>query len=304
MESAEQAALKARFDDAVAVFVDKVKADASVIAVIVCGSLAYDVIWEKSDVDMVVVVRDQVIQDPTYAVIEDGIVINVQLVTRSHFRRASEGNLGGSFHHSLYAKGKVAYSADESFAEFFEEQKAIGDDDIALSVFYAAGELIGIIEKARKCLQVKRDLGGAQYFLLKAAESVALTVLCMAGEPYSRRAIERTLELRPELITPFYTGAMSGLLDEAQIEQRITLLEAYLAGLVPVFEKPVLDFMADQEIKTSTVIAKHFRVESHFIIHVFEYLADRGVIERAARTIRPTPKGKLAVEEIGYLTVA
>ena len=31
--------------------------------------------------------------------------------------------------------------------------------------------------------------------------------------------------------------------------------------------------------------------------------ADQGVIERAGRTIRPTPKGRPAVEEIGYVYV-
>jgi hypothetical protein len=52
------------------------------------------------------------------------------------------------------------------------------------------------------------------------------------------------------------------------------------------------------------MIAKHFGMEAHFIVHVFEYLAEKGVIERVSRTIRPTPKGKPAVEEIGYLYVA
>ena len=284
-------------------FVEKVKTDPSVIAIIVCGSLAYDLLWEKSDVDLGIVIRDQTVKDSSYTVIEDGIVINVELMTRSGHRRRAEKSIGGSLFHSLYAMGTVVYSSDDSFTEFFEEQKAIGDDDIALSTLLTAGEIIGIVEKAEKCLRVKRDLPNAQYFLLQAAEVVARAELCLAGEPFSRRAIETVLQLHPEAITPFYTEAMSSLLDEAAIEGKIATLRTYLGGLVEVFRKPVLEFMADGEIKTSTVIAKHFGVESHFIIHVFEYLADRGVIERAARTIRPTPRGRPAVEEIGYLYV-
>ena len=69
------------------------------------------------------------------------------------------------------------------------------------------------------------------------------------------------LELRPEVITPFNTDAMSGLMNEEQIADRIEALKEYLAGLVEVFAKPVLEFMADGEIKTSTVIGKHFRNE-------------------------------------------
>jgi len=304
MDTAGQESLKARYLAAVDSFVAKVKSDPSVIAVIVCGSLAYDMVWEKSDIDMTIVIRDQVVKDSSYSVIEDGIVINAGVITRSGIRRELERSLGGSFLQSLMAKGTVAYSSDESFTEFFEQQKAIGEDDIALSVLHGAGEIIGIMEKAEKCFRVKNDLAHAQYYLLMAAEAVARVELCRAGEPYSRRAIERALELHPEVVTPFYTGAMAGLLDAAGIQDRLETLRAYLAGLVDVFQKPVLSFMADQEIKTATVIAKHFRMEAHFIVHVFEYLVERGVIERVSRTIRPTPKGRPAVEEIGYLFVA
>jgi uncharacterized protein len=304
MDVAEQESLRARYRAAVDAFVAKVKSDPSVIAVIVCGSLAYDMIWEKSDIDMMIVIRDQVVKDGTYSVVEDGIVINADIVTRSGIRRALERSLGGSFLQSVLAKGTVAYSSDESFTEFFEEQKLIGEDDVALSVLHGAGELIGILEKAEKCLRVKNDLAHAQYYLLMAAEAVAHMELCRAGEPYSRRAIERALELHPEAVTPFYTGAMSGLLDGSGIQDRLETLRAYLDGLVDVFKKPVLTFMADQEIKTATVIARHFGMEAHFIVHVFEYLVEKGVIERVSRTIRPTPKGKPAVEEIGYLYVA
>jgi len=300
---AEQERLKERYLAAVDSFVQKVKGDPSVVAVIVCGSLAYDTIWEKSDIDMTVVIRDQIVKDSSYSVVEDGIVINVDLATRSDFLRQAGRSLGGSFFHSLFAKGMVTYSTDPSFIDTFEAAKFIGDDDIALSVFYAAGELVSVIEKAEKRYRVKRDLPGAQYFILTSAEIIARIELCIAGEPYSRRAIERVLELHPEVITPFYTDSMSGLLDETQIAERIEALKAYLSALVEVFEKPVLEFMADGEIKTVTVIAKHFQTESHFIVHLFEYLADHGVVERAGRTIRPTPRGKPAVEEIGYLYV-
>lgn len=303
MDVEGQESLKARYLAAVDSFVAKVKPDPSVIAVIVCGSLAYDMVWEKSDIDMMIVIRDQPVRDGSYSVVEDGIVINANIVTRSGIRRNLERSLGGSFLQSLMAKGTVAYSSDESFTEFFEEQKAIGEDDIALSVLHGAGELIGILEKAGKCLRVKNDLAHAQYYLLMAAEAVARMELCRAGEPYSRRGIERALELHPEAVAPFYTGAMAGLLDAAGIQDRLETLRAYLAGLVDVFRKPVLSFMADREIKTATVIAKHFGMEAHFIVHVFEYLVERGVIERVSRTIRPTPKGRPSVEEIGYLYV-
>lgn len=52
-----QIELRERYLAAVDRFVEKVKPDPNVLAVIVSGSLAYDLLWEKSDIDMSVVVR-------------------------------------------------------------------------------------------------------------------------------------------------------------------------------------------------------------------------------------------------------
>ena len=79
MDQKTQEALKQRYMTAVQSFIDKVRDDPAVIAVIVSGSLAYDVVWEKSDIDMTVIVRDQVLKNESYCIVEDGITINVSL---------------------------------------------------------------------------------------------------------------------------------------------------------------------------------------------------------------------------------
>jgi predicted transcriptional regulator len=58
--------------------------------------------------------------------------------------------------------------------------------------------------------------------------------------------------------------------------------------------------MGDQEMKTVTMITKYFKTDSHFIIGILDYLADKGVIAKVSQTIKVTPKSKLAVEEIAY----
>jgi hypothetical protein len=69
------------------------------------------------------------------------------------------------------------------------------------------------------------------------------------------------------------------------------------------FKKPVIEFMSDGDLKTVTLIARHFHVEAHFIIEVLDYMAEKGVIERVSQTIRITPKSRMAVEELGYLYI-
>jgi hypothetical protein len=303
MEEIIQAEIKERFTAAVDSFIGKIKGDPNVIAVIICGSLAYDMVWEKSDIDMTMVIRDQPLKNDSYCIIEDGITINVHLMERSKFKRGLERNIGGSFSQSYFSKGKIVYTTDDSLYEYFEDIKNMGSDDIALSAFYIASMLVGIYDKCQKWLTVRKDPLYAQYYLLKAAEIIANMELCLSGVPSSREAIQKALEINPQMINTFYQGAMSHHFSEEEILEAIDKIDKYLEQHLDILSKPVIEFMSDQEIKTCTLISKHFHSDGHFIINIFDYLAEKGVIEKVSQTIRITPKSKLAVEEIGYLYI-
>lgn len=164
-------------------------------------------------------------------------------------------------------------------------------------------ELIAIADKCRKWLTVRKDPLYTQYFLLKAAEIIANMVLCINGEPASRQSIQKAIAINPGLLAPFYQDAMSHYLNDEELSSSIEKIDRFLEQNLDLIKKPVIEFMPDQEIKTITLISKHFHVEGHFIIKVFDYLAEKGVIEKVSQTIRITPKGKQTVEEIGYLYI-
>lgn len=300
---ARQAELKERYLAAVDSFIDRIRPDPNVIAVIVGGSLAYDVIWEKSDIDMTIVVRDQTLANTEFCAEEDGITVNIFLCTRSDFKRMMERSIGGSFHQSYFAKGQMVYAADESLISYFEELKEAGEDDIALSALLYAAELAGLLNKCRKWLYSRKDLLYTQYFLLKAAESIAHMELCLRGIPASRESIQKVHAFIPGLLEQFYRRPMSGPAGEEELAGAISVLDGYLEEHMDVWKKPLLAFMADGELKTVTVIRRYFRASGHFLVEALEYLADKGVIEKASQTIRLTPKGRQVVEEIGYLYI-
>jgi uncharacterized protein len=303
MNDTEQTALKERYQRAVDAFIDRVREDVNVIAIIVSGSFTYDVLWEKSDVDMTVVVRDQPLKSESLSIIEDGITLNVYLMPRSRFKRGAEGAIGGSFIQSYLAHGKIVYSTDDSLSEFFEDVRIIGEDDISLSALYLANNLISTMHKAQKWLTVRKDLLYAQYFLLSTAETIAHMELCIRGIPTSRSAIQKALELNPEMMNTFYLQPLGTLLSEEVLSNKINQLDCYIEEKMAIFQKPVIEYLADQEIKTTTMIARQFRSDSHFITNVLDYLAEKGVIEKVSQLIKITPKSRMSVEEIGYLFI-
>lgn len=301
MDEHEQTALKQRFQQAIDQFVAKVQNDVNVIAIIVSGSVAYDVIWEKSDVDMTVIVRDQPLKNVSFSIVEDGITLNTYIIQRSAFKRSVESTLGGSFFQSYLANGKIVYSTEESLYEYFEELRRIGEDDIALSALRLAGELIGTLHKAQKWLTVRKDAMYAQYFLLSAAELIAHMELCIRGIPISRSAIQKATALNPEIMQAFYHDLMAHLPTRTELLSRIDRLDRYIEERMTVFQKPVLACLADGEIKTTATVARRLRVDSHFAIEVLNYMTEKGVISQASQLIKLTPKSRLSVEEIGFM---
>ena len=143
----------------------------------------------------------------------------------------------------------------------------------------------------------------AQYYLLKAAEVIARIEVSLNGEPPTREAILKAVTLNPELMAPYYQEAMTHHYSEEEISKAIEGIDQYLVQNLDTIAKPVLRYMSDQEIKTVTLITKHFSIESHFIVGIFDYLAEKGIIAKVSQTIRITPKSKLAVEEMGYIYI-
>lgn len=303
MDEKEQSELKIRYQQAIDQFIDKIKDDINVIAVILGGSVAYDVIWEKSDVDMTVVVRDQKLSSDNLSITEDGITFNLYLVQRSTFKRGMEGSIGGSFLQSFMAKGEILYTTDESLYEFFEDIKQIGEDDRAISAFYITAEMLSNMHKVEKWMVARKDLMYAQYFFLKLAEQVAQMELCIRGIPNSRTAIQKAIDLNPEIMKIFYQEPMTHLMTEAEITNGLKKLDLYLEDKIDLFKKPVVEYLSDSEIKTVSMIAKRLGSESHYIIDVLDYLAEKGVIDKVTQLIKLTPKSRLSMEEIGFLSI-
>ncbi len=286
-------------------FVEKVRNDINVIAVVVCGSLSYDVVWDKSDIDITVIIRDQKIDNYAYCIIEDGITLSVELAPRSKFKRylESSGSLGGSFTQAYFSNAQLVYTTDDSLYECFEEIKSIGIGDIPLTALRIAADLLHFRAKSLKWVKARKDPLYAQYFLLMAAESVANTELCLQGIPFSRNGIQKALTQNPELMRPFYLDPMSRRLSEEEILATIHKIDDYLTRNIDVLKQPVVEYLSDRDLKTMTMINKHSHSAGDALSYVFDFLAEKGIIEKVSKTIRLTPKSKATVEEIGYLYV-
>ena len=290
-----------RFEAALSAFVDKIKNDPKIVAVIVAGSFANDTVWEKSDMDTYVLVRDAKLTTRNFCIEEDGLIINVNLQTDFDFKRSMEKSLGGGIMNSMFRDSKIVFTRDESLRDFMDDMKKMGKDDVALTFMQDATYLIYFMEKIEKWLTVKEDPLYARLWVLQSASVYANMRLLLDGKPISREAVLKVTEYAPELIEPVYQKPLKGDMSSEEIRDVLKFYRSFLEENLGLLKKPVEDYMQGGEVRTVTTLTKHFRMDSHAIYHIFDFLDEMGVVARVTETVRITPKSARAVEEVAFM---
>ena len=97
---------------------EKLEADFYVLAVVLYGSLARGEPWEKSDIDLMIIVRDDAQNRFRNHVWldADGINVFAEVFPRNDFKRSLEGTLQGSILHSIHSQFKLLFTKDDSIA--------------------------------------------------------------------------------------------------------------------------------------------------------------------------------------------
>ena len=295
--------IKARFEAALDSFIQKIKSDTNILSVILCGSLANDTVWEKSDMDVYALVKEMKLPTKSFCIEEDGLIINVNLQSEFDFKRSLERSIGGGWNFSMFSQARVVYSRDDSLRDFLEDFQKMGADDRALAFFQAATYLIGIMEKIEKWITVKDDSQYAQLWTLKAAEQYANMRLILDNKPPSREALLKVMEYAPESIKHLYERPLQGLMSREEVWDVLGAHRQFLEENIDLLKQPAARYMSDGEVRTVTNLTKHFRMDSHGLYHIFDFLEEMGVVARVTETVRITPKSRRDVEEVAFIYI-
>lgn len=283
-------------------FTEQVKSDPNVIALLLSGSLSYGTVWEKSDIDLTMIVRDgSISKSEEYCVDEDGIEMHIYVMEVSKFKSRMQKLRGGEYPHSYFGKGTMVFTKDESLTEFFEEARKIGMDDAVMSFIMMIEFLLVEMYRAEKWITVFNDTLYSQRFLQRCCITAADMVLLINGEEPTRESILRAIELNPALMKEVYVIPSTTAMTVEDIRHTLKVLDLFLMEHVKTWSKPLLKFMEDGEVKKISEFIKYFRTENLSV--PLAYLASKGIIERVTLPSRVFKHSKLTIEEVAYFTI-
>jgi hypothetical protein len=121
--------VRERFERALNELVELVREDRHILAAILGGSLSHDQVWEKSDIDLVLIRTDEKKGEDrkALALTVDGVNNHTMIWSRDQFRKAIEGKTRNSFEHSFFAKARLLYTHDPTIEQSMADLGMIGD---------------------------------------------------------------------------------------------------------------------------------------------------------------------------------
>ena len=293
-----------QFTEAIDALIEQVKEDRSILAAILCGSLSHDKVWAKSDVDLVLVTMDdRKVESGGVALYADGVNVHALLLSRTELRRAVDGSLGNSFFHSFLAKGRLLYTHDPTIAELCSRLQQIGERDTEIQLLQAGCNALPPIYKAHKFFLTRGDLDYTALWILAAATPLAQIEVIGARLLADREVILQAMKLNPAFFKIIYSDLLNSKKTKKNVQAALDAVDAYIAERAPKLFAPIFDHLREVgETRSCTEIEDHFKrnfgVEC--VTTACEYLADQGLIGKAAAPVKLTKKSNIEVQELAF----
>jgi predicted nucleotidyltransferase len=301
--------LRQKYDQALDMFIERMKLDPNILAVYVYGSQVTGEIGEFSDIDMIIVTNDD--RQPHRFVIlyENDVRIDADLYNRTEFRRQQQSFLHGGFFHHMLATSKLIYSKDRSIVEIGRELVGIAERDKELEIMRYSEWLLGCYLKAQKCLYVLQDLEKSLLWFPQLANLLAHVLLLMNDRIPGRDVLAQARELNNEILNEVITKAFKEALSESNLKQVLKIIETFLLENRQQLFRPIISYLSEAaDARTITEIGDHllqaFARPSTDVpwdmAVALEWLTHHGDLMRATAPKRLTSKSRVTADEVAY----
>jgi len=296
-----------RFTAALDALVEQIREDRAILAAILCGSLSHDLVWAKSDIDLVLItIDDRKVESDSLSLYADGVNVHAMLLPRSEFRQAVEGSIRNSFMHSFLAKGRLLYTHDETISAMFESLKEMGERDRGIALFRAATNVLPPLYKAHKFMRTRGDLNYTTLWILHTASSLATIEVIGAGLLADREVIPQATKLNPTLFATVYVDLLNEPKTVERVQFALDTIDRYLAKRARALFAPLLEHLREiGEARSCTELESYFK-KTYDVGHVTtacEYLSDQGIIGKASIAARLTKRSHVDVQELAFFAL-
>ncbi|MHA1907155.1 MAG: nucleotidyltransferase domain-containing protein [Candidatus Thorarchaeota archaeon] len=294
----ERSRVHADYQSAIDELQKKVEKDEYVLNLMLAGSLSYGTVWEKSDIDVMIITRDE-----PYTIrrvfVEKDVFIEGEVVTRDYFRKGTNRVTDGSIFHSYFSKSKLIFSRDDTIKDYYEDVHNMGSRDVENLLLLNYIFCKDLINKATKALYVKEDPHFALNFMMSGIRRLANIEVLLNHKIPLRESTEQAIEMNPEFFKTIFSDMVTkSLRDKETIEDILTMMERYLIEKLETIAQPVLRLLEKKDEITYSYLKTHFdRIRLPVDLRDF---VEMGLITETHAPLRLTKKSSSEMIQPAY----
>ena len=153
--------------------IDRVRGDESVLSVMVYGSMVTGDLWEGSDIDLFVIVKQDFDRIRNIYTEEKGVSVHIKLMSKERFIQIYTHNLKGGYMHRIFSSSRLVFSKDMDITVRFDGGRFFPDIDRERWGMFFLGKLL-------------KDMGVCKKYLSSNAIYTSYSAAVRCIEEYSR----------------------------------------------------------------------------------------------------------------------
>ena len=153
--------------------VDRVRGDESILSVMVFGSMVTGDLWEGSDIDLFVIVKEDFDAIRDIYTEEKGVSVHIKLMSKEKFIQFYSHNLKGGYMHRIFSSSRLVFSKDMDITVRFDGGRFFPDIDRERWGMFFLGKLL-------------KDMGVCKKYLSSNAIYTSYSAAVRCIEEYSR----------------------------------------------------------------------------------------------------------------------
>lgn len=281
--------------------VDRIKIDESVLSVMVFGSMVTGDLWEESDIDLFVIVKQNTNEIKNIHTEEKGVPVHIKLMGKEQFIQIYSDNLKGGYMHRIFSSSRLVFSKDMDITVRFDGGRFFPDVDRERWGMYFLGRLLKEMGVCKKYLW-SNGIYTAYSTAIRCIEKYSRLYINSAGYMISKDVMAMALNLNDE----FKQCVDKLFFEKSNVEETIKETMTFLEQSINISLKSdcslLLNYMREKDkfLSSGEIMAEDLFVDFDIDMEeILNKLWERDIIKKETRDFK-TDKDKILFKQNVY----
>lgn len=253
--------------------IKRLKVNKKVLAVMVFGSMVSGDLWEESDIDFFVVIKDELKEIVDIYITENEIPVHIKLMSVEKFFYINDNHIRGGFLHRILSGARLVFSKDFQITAIYDNLRYYPDIDREKWNLVYLSHFLKTLDLCKKYISIK-SYYTAFSSVVKCAEEFARLYVNSSGYMINNDVVNMAVSMNDK-----YKKHLDMLLSDNErklsvIEMFVVFMEESVNNNIKNVTKILLRYMEDKKYYLSAAEIKNDELFSCYDIK-FENILNR-----------------------------